>query len=75
MVVNICDRAMIAGCVSATPIIDKDLIIECGKDLQIAGIKREIEGIDYLNDIPGSKVPAAKAIKEKIKENQEIALK
>ena len=68
MVVNICDRAMIAGCVSATQIIDKDLIIECGKDLQIAGIKREIEGIDYLNDIPGSKVPAGKAIKEKNKE-------
>jgi type II secretory pathway predicted ATPase ExeA len=68
MVVNICDRAMIAGCVSATPIIDKDLIIECGKDLQIAGIKREIEDIDYLNDIPGSKVPAVKAIKEKNKE-------
>ena len=68
MVVNICDRAMIAGCVSATHIIDKDLIIECGKDLQIAGIKREIEGIDYLNDIPESKVPAAKAIKKKNKE-------
>jgi general secretion pathway protein A len=68
MVVNICDRAMIAGCVSATQIIDKDLIIECGKDLQIAGIKREIEDIDYLNDIPGSSVPAGKAIKEKNKE-------
>jgi general secretion pathway protein A len=67
IVVNICDRAMIAGCVSATHIIDKDLIIECGKDLQIAGIKKEIEGIDYLNDISGSKVPAAKAIKEKNK--------
>ncbi len=68
MVVNICDRAMIAGYVSVTHIIDKDLIIECGKDLQIAGIKRGIEGIDYLNDIPGSEVPAAKAIKEKDKE-------
>ena len=68
MVVNICDRAMMAGCVSATHIIDKDLIIKCGKDLQIAGTKREIEGIDYLNDIPGSKVSAAKAIKEKNKE-------
>ena len=68
MVVNICDRAMIAGYVSVTHIIDKDLIIECGKDLQIAGIKREIEGIDYLNDIPGSEVPAAKAIKEKGKD-------
>ena len=68
MVVNICDRAMIAGCVSATNIIDKDLIIECGKDLQIAGIKREREGIDYLGDIPVSKVPAVTAFKEKNKE-------
>ncbi len=68
MVVNICDRAMIAGCVSATHIIDKDLIIECGKDLQIAGIKREIKGFDFLNEIPGSKVPGAKAFKEKNKE-------
>ena len=66
MVVNICDRAMIAGCVSATHIIDKDLIIECGKDLQIAGIKRETEGIDSLY-IPGPQVPAAKPIKEKNK--------
>ena len=31
-------------------------------------IKREIEDIDYLNDIPGSKEPAAKATKEKNKE-------
>ena len=68
MVVKICDRAMIAGCVSATQIIDKNLIIECAKDLQIAGIKREIKGIDYLDEIPGSKAPAAKAIKEKNKE-------
>ena len=68
MVVNICDRALIAGYVSVTHIIDKDLIIECGKDLQISGIKREIEGIDDLNEIPGSEVPAAKVIKEKHKE-------
>ncbi len=74
MVVNICDRAMMAGCVGATPIIDKDLIIECSKDLQIAGIKREIEGIDYLHDIPGPRVPAAKALKEKIKENKKSFL-
>jgi general secretion pathway protein A len=65
MVVNICDRAMMAGCVSATHVIDKDLIIKSGNDLQIAGIKREIEGIDYLNDIPGSKGPATKAFNEK----------
>ena len=69
MVVNICDRAMIAGCISATHIIDEKLIIECGKDLQIAGIKREIEDIDYLKEIPESKGPAAKAPKEK---NEEI---
>ena len=68
MVVNICDRAMIAGCVSATNIIDKDLIIECGKDLQIAGIKREIGGSEDLGDTPGSKVPAVKTFKEKDKE-------
>lgn len=65
MVVNICDRAMIAGCVRATHIIDKDLIIECGKDLQIDGIKREIESIDYLSDIFESKVSGAKVTKEK----------
>jgi hypothetical protein len=59
---------MMAGCVSATHVIDKDLIIKCGKDLQIAGTKREIEGIDYLNDIPGSKGPATKAFNEKYKE-------
>ena len=69
MVVNICDRAMIAGCISTTHIIDENLIIECGKDLQIAGIKREIEGIDYLKEIPESKGPAPKAPKEK---NEEI---
>ena len=69
MVINICDRAMIAGCISATHIIDENLIIECGKDLQIAGIKREIEDIDYLKEIPESKGPAAKAPKEK---NEEI---
>ncbi len=68
MVVNICDRAMIAGCVTATQIIDKDLIIECGKDLQIGGIKGEIKGVDHLIEIPGSKVPTAKVIKEKKKE-------
>jgi hypothetical protein len=68
MVVKICDRAMIAGSISATHIIDKNLIIECAKDLQIGGIKREIKGIDYLNEIPGSKASAAKAIKEKNKE-------
>jgi hypothetical protein len=67
MVINICDRAMIAGCVSATHIIDKDLIIECGKDLQISGIKKEIKGVDYLNEIPESKVPATKTTKEKNK--------
>ena len=65
MVVNICDRAMVAGCVSATHIIDKDLIIECGKDLQISGIKKEIKGVDYFNEIPESKVPATKTAKEK----------
>jgi general secretion pathway protein A len=65
MVVNICDRAMMAGCVSATPVIDKDLIIECGRDLQIAGNKGKIKGINYPNDIAGSKGPAAKAIKKK----------
>jgi type II secretory pathway predicted ATPase ExeA len=68
MVVNICDRAMIAGCVSATHIIDKDLIIECGKDLQISGIKKEIKSVDYLNEIPESKVPATKTTKEKNRE-------
>ena len=68
MAVNICDRAMMAGCVSAAQIIDKDVVIECGKDLQIAGIKREIEDIDYLNDIPESQVPAAETIAEKTKE-------
>jgi len=68
MVVNICDRAMIAGCVSATQVIDKDLIIECGKDLQIAGLKKKIEGIDHLNDIPGSNGPAGRAIKKKKKD-------
>ncbi len=75
MVVNICDRAMIAGCISATHIIDKDLIIECGKDLQIAGIKREIKGIDHLNEIPGSKASAAKVIKEKNKEIKKSLLR
>ena len=75
MVVNICDRAMIAGCVSATHIIDKDLIIECGKDLQIAGTKRKIKGIDHLNEIPGSKVSAAKVIKEKNKEIKKSLLR
>ena len=68
LVVNVCDRAMMAGCVSATHVIDKDLIIKCGKDLQIGGIKREVEGIDYLNDIPGSKSPETKAFNEKYKE-------
>ena len=66
MVVNICDRAMMAGCVSATPIIDKDLIIECGRDLQIAGNKGKIKSINYPNEIAGSKAPAAKAITKKI---------
>lgn len=47
MVVNICDRALIAGCVRSIHIINKELIIECGKDLQIAGIKRKIEGSNY----------------------------
>ena len=65
MVVNICDRAMMAGCVSATPIIDKDLIIECGRDLQIAGKKGKIKSINYPNEIAGSKEPAAKAITKK----------
>jgi general secretion pathway protein A len=67
LVVNVCDRAMMAGCVSETHVIDKDLIIKCGKDLQIGGIKREREGIDHLNDIPGSKGPATKAFNEKYK--------
>jgi len=67
LAVNICDRAMMAGCVSETHVIDKDLIIKCGKDLQIGGIKREREGIDHLNDIPGSKGPATKAFNEKYK--------
>jgi hypothetical protein len=66
MVVNICDRAMMAGCVSATPIIDKDLIIECGRDLQIAGNKGKIKSINYPNETAGSKAPAAKAITKKI---------
>jgi len=66
MVVNICDRAMMAGCVSATPIIDKDLIIECGRDLQITGNKGKIKGINYPNEIAGSKAPAAKAITKKL---------
>ena len=65
MVVNICDRAMMAGCVSATPIIDKDLIIECGRDLQIAGKKGKIKINNYPNEIAGSKVSAAKAITKK----------
>jgi type II secretory pathway predicted ATPase ExeA len=65
MVVNICDRAMMAGCVSATPIIDKDLIIECARDLQITGKKGKIKGINYPNEIAGSKAPAAKAITKK----------
>ena len=65
MVVNICDRAMMAGCVSATPIIDKDLIVECGRDLQIAGNKGKIKSINYPKKIAGSKVPAAKAITKK----------
>ena len=65
MVVNICDRAMMAGYVSATPIIDKDLIIECGRDLQIAGNKGKIKSIHYPNKIAGSKAPAAKAIFKK----------
>ena len=75
MVVNICDRAMIAGCVSTTPIIDKDLIVECAKDLQIAGIKRELKGFDHLSEIPESKVPAVKAVKEKNKEIKKSLLK
>ena len=74
MVVNICDRAMIAGCVSTTHIIDDNLIIECGKDLQIAGIKRDIKGIDHPNEIPESKGPAAKAYKEKNEEIKESFL-
>ncbi|HKJ33707.1 MAG TPA: AAA family ATPase [Balneolales bacterium] len=74
MVVNVCDRAMMAGCVSATHVIDKDLIIKCGKDLQIGGIKREIEGIDYLNDIPGSKGPATIEFNEKYKEIKKTLL-
>ena len=65
MVVNICDRAMIAGYVSVTHIIDKDLIIECGKDLQIAGIKRGIEGIDYLMIFLGPRCLQQKQIKKK----------
>ena len=65
MVVNICDRAMMAGYVSATPIIDKDLIIECGRDLQIAGNKGKIKSINYPNKIAGFKAPAAKAIIKK----------
>lgn len=64
MVVNICDRAMMAGCVSATPIIDKDLIIECAKDLQITGNKGKRKSISYPNEIAGAKAPAAKAIKK-----------
>ena len=67
MAVTICDRAMIAGCVSATHIIDKKLIIECGKDLQIAGIKNKNEGADNIRDISGSRVPAAKTIIDKNK--------
>ena len=65
MVVNICDRAMMAGCVSATPIIDKDLIIECGRDLQIAGKKGKTKSINDPNEIARSKKPAAKAITKK----------
>ncbi|MGD2013515.1 MAG: AAA family ATPase [Desulfobacterales bacterium] len=65
MVVNVCDRAMMAGYVSATPIIDKDLIIECSRDLQIAGKKRKINNIHYSNKIAGSIAPAAKAIIKK----------
>ena len=47
MVVNICDRALIAGCVRSTHIINKELIVECGRDLQIAGVQRKIEGENY----------------------------
>ena len=65
VVVNLCDRAMMAGCVKAMPIIDKDLIIECSRDLQIAGKKEGIEDTHYPDEIAGSKVAAAKAIKEK----------
>jgi type II secretory pathway predicted ATPase ExeA len=72
MVVNICDRAMMAGYVSATPIIDKDLIIECGRDLQIAGSKGKIKSINYPNKIAGSKAPAAKAIIKKKEINKSL---
>ena len=65
MVINICDRAMIAGCVSATHIIDKDLIVECGKDLQIAGIKPKIKGKDANAGIPVVKLPKINAPKAK----------
>ena len=68
MVINICDRAMIAGCASATNIIDKDLIIESCKDLQIAGIKREIVDMGYLGDTIEPKVPVVKTVKEKDRE-------
>jgi type II secretory pathway predicted ATPase ExeA len=68
MVVNICDRAMIAGCISATDVIDKNMIIGCGKDLQIAGIEKEVTGLNYLDEIPGSKTSEPDEIKEKNKE-------
>ena len=64
MVINICDRALIAGCIRSTHIIDKELIIECGKGLQIAGIKRKIEGIDYNDTCQEPKVSAERAAKE-----------
>ena len=69
MVINICDRAMIAGCVSATHLIDKDIIVECAKDLQIAGFKREVNGADQYDKFSAVNMPDGVFAEEK---NQEI---
>ncbi len=66
MVTHICDRAMIAGCVSATHLIDKDIIVECAKDLQIAGIKREVSvAADHYGKIAAVNMPGGEVTREK----------
>jgi general secretion pathway protein A len=64
MVITICDRAMIAGCVSATHVVDKEIIIECAKDLQIAGIKRDLESVDRFEKIAPAGLIEAATIKD-----------
>ena len=68
MVITICDRAMIAGCVSATHLIDKDIIVECAKDLQIAGVKREANGTDHFDKIAAGNRPGGVVTREKKQE-------